>query len=156
MSDIEILLREIIDKVDNLEKKVDRIEKQVIPPVFDVKFDQPKILPQTSIWDDIKFNRPAELAEIKSTENFPHQITEDEYKEDGRYAKIEIIYYEVDGVFATLDDKLVEYLDEEYFGIDNLNSFNVCDIYLRDESIHVDYHMFYEGCTSYFAEHKGE
>ena len=136
MSDIALMLEEIQNKLDELDNKVEQL----------------KILPQTSIWDDIKFNRPAELAEI-----FPHQITEDEYKEDGRYAKIEIIYYEVDGVFATLDDKLVEYLEEEYFGIDNLNLFNEdCNIYLRDETKHVDYHMFYEGCTSYFAEHKGE
>lgn len=39
MSDIEILLRELIDKVDDLEKKIDRIEKQVTPPKFDVSFD---------------------------------------------------------------------------------------------------------------------
>lgn len=146
MSDIALMLEEIRNKLDELDNKVDQL----------------KVLPQTSIWDDISFNRPAELAE-----NFPHQITEDEYKEDSRYAKLEIIYYEVDGVFATLDDKLVEYLDEEYFGIDNLNLFgtkqasldgksNLYEIYLRDETKHTDYHMFYEGCTSYFAEHKGE
>ena len=39
MSDIEILLRELIDKVDDLEKKIDRIEKQVTPPKLDVSFD---------------------------------------------------------------------------------------------------------------------
>ena len=38
MSDIEILLRELIDKVDDLEKKIDRIEKQVTPPKFNVDF----------------------------------------------------------------------------------------------------------------------
>ena len=151
MSDIALMLEEIRNKLDELDNKVDQL----------------KILPQTSIWDDINFNRPAELAEIKPTEIFPHQIAEDEYKEDSRYAKIEIIYYEVEGVFATFDDKLVEYLDEEYFGIDNLNLFgtkqasldgksNLYEIYLRDERTHVDYPMVYDGCTSYFAEHKGE
>ena len=39
MSDIEILLRELIDKVDNLEKKIDRIEKYVTPQKFNVSFD---------------------------------------------------------------------------------------------------------------------
>ena len=130
MSDIALILEEMRNKLDELDHKVDQL----------------KIFPQMSIWE-----------EIKPIENFPHQIIEDEYEEDGRYAKIEIIYYEVDGVFATLDDKLVEYLSEEYFGIDNLNLFNADrNIYLRDETTHVDYHMVYEGCTSYFAEHKGE
>lgn len=142
MSDIALMLEEIRNKLDELDRKVERLNVFPIPQMA---------------WNDNSFNRPAELAEIEPIENFPHQITEDEYKEDGRYAKIEIIYYEVDGVFTTFDDKLVEYLNEEYFGYDNLNLFNAdCNIYLRDETIHVDYHMVYEGCTSYFAEHKGE
>ena len=145
MSDIALMLEEIRNKLDELDRKVDRL----------------KIFPQR-VWGDdsapLKEIEPIRLTEVfKPTEIFPYQITEDEYKEDSRYAKIEIIYYEVDGVFATLDDKLVEYLDEEYFGFDNLNLFNEnCNIYLRDEIKHVDYHMFYEGYTSYFAEHKGE
>lgn len=53
MSDIEILLRELNDKIDNLEKKVDRIEKQIIPPIFDVKFDQPTRYPELKIGDII-------------------------------------------------------------------------------------------------------
>ena len=147
MSDIDLTLEEIRNKLDELEHKVDKL----------------KMDPQI-IWD-INGLRPVESVElkkikaeaIKPVENFPRPITEDEYENDSRYAKIEIIYYEVDGVFATLNEKLVEYLDEEYFGYDNLNLFDVNnDIYLRDETIHVDYHMFYEGCTSYFAEHKGE
>ena len=148
-------MEEIINKLDELNHKVDVIHQKV---------DQLKIFPQM-IWDVNSFNKTAELEEIKAepfkpiepTEKFPHQITENEYKEDGRYAKIEIIYYEVDGVFTTFDDKLVEYLSEEYFGIDNLNSFDTdCNIYLRSETKYVDYHMVYEGCTSYFAEHKGD
>lgn len=149
MSDIALMLEEIQNKLDKLEHKVDVIHQKV---------DRLKIFPQMSIWEDCGIvDKPVELEEIEPTENFPHQITEDEYKEDSRYAKIEIIYYEVDGVFATFDGKLVEYLSEEYFGYDNLNLFNADnDIYLRDETIHVDYHMVYEGCTSYFAEYKGE
>lgn len=157
MSDIEILLRELNEKIDFLFQKVDILNKKV---------DQLYIFSSSQmVWDDNGFNKPVELEEIKAEpfkpvepiENFPHQITEDEYKEDSRYAKIKIIYYEVDGVFATFDGKLVEYLSEEYFGIDNLNLFNEdCNIYLRSETKYVDYHMFYEGCTSYFAEHKGE
>jgi hypothetical protein len=139
MSDIALMLEEIRNKLDSLEHKVDQIN----------------IFPQVIVCGDDN-SKPVKLEEIKPTEIFPHQITEDEYKEDSRYAKIEIIYYEVDGVFATFDYKLVEYLNEEYFGIDNLNSFYDCNTYLRDETIHVDYHMVYEGCTSYFAEHKGE
>lgn len=144
MNDIALMLEEIRNKLDELDHKVNKLY------VFS--------FPQMT-WNDDSFNKTAELEEIKaeSTEIFPHQITEDEYKKDGRYAKIEIIYYEVDGVFATFDDKLVEYLSEEYFGIDNLNLFDEdCNIYLRSETKYVDYHMVYEGCTSYFAEHKGE
>lgn len=140
MSDIALMLEEIQNKLDELDHKINQIN----------------IFPQMIVCGDSN-SKPTELEEIKPTENFPHQITEDEYKEDGRYAKIEIIYYEVDGVFATFDGKLVEYLSEEYFGIDNLNLFNAdCNIYLRSETKYVDYHMVYEGCTSYFAEHKGE
>ena len=154
MSDIEILLRELNEKIDFLFQKVDILNKKV---------DQLYIFSSSQmIWNDNSFNKTAELTEIepeliKPIEKFPHQITENEYKEDGRYAKIEIIYYEVDGVFATFDGKLIEYLCEEYFGIDNLNLFGRdCNIYLRSETKYVDYHMVYEGCTSYFAEHKGE
>jgi len=141
MSDIALMLEEIRNKLDELDHKVDIIHQKV---------DRLKIFPQMSVWKDY------DIVD-KPTENFPRQISEDEYEEDGRYAKIEIIYYEVDGVFATFDGKLVEYLNEEYFGIDNLNLFNeYCNICLRDETIHVDYHMVYEGCASYFVEHKGE
>ena len=152
MSDIALMLEEIQNKLDELDHKVDIIHQKV---------DQLKIFPQM-VWDDdnklLKEIEPIKPTEVfKPTEIFPDQITEDEYKEDSRYAKIKIIYYEVDGVFTTFDNKLVKYLDEEYFGIDNLNLFNKdCNIYLRDEIIHVDYHMVYEGCTSYFAEYKGE
>lgn len=148
MSDIALMLEEIQNKLDELDHKVDIIHQ---------KIDQLKILPQMSIWEDCSIvDKPVELEEIKPIEVFPYQISEDEYKNNSIYAKIEIIYYEVDGVFATFDGKLVKYLDEEYFGIDNLNSFKDCNTYLRDETIHVDYHMVYEGCTSYFAEYKGE
>jgi hypothetical protein len=141
MSDIALMLEEIRNKLDELDNKVDRL----------------KIYPPRIWWGDDSTPLEEIKAEpIKPTEIFPHQITEDEYKEDNRYAKLEIIYYEVDGVFATFDGKLVKYLEEEYFGIDNLNSFKDGNTYLRDETIHVDYHMVYEGCTSYFAEHKGE
>ena len=144
MSDIDLTLEEIRNKLDELEHKVDKL----------------KMDPQM-IWD-INGLRPVELKKIKAEpikpiEKFPQPITEDEYKKDSRYAKIEVIYYKVDGVFTTLDKKLIEYLDEEYFGIGNLNRLNAYyNVYLRDEKTHVDYHMFYEGCTSYFAEHKGE
>lgn len=141
MSDIALMLEEIRNKLDELDNKVDQL----------------KIFPQRVWGDDSTYLEEIKAEPIKPTEIFPHQISEDEYKEDSRYAKLEIIYYEVDGVFATFDDKLVEYLVEDYFGIDNLNLFNEdCNIYLRDERTHVDYHMVYEGCTSYFAEHKGE
>lgn len=51
MSDIEILLRELLDKVEDLEKKVDRIERQVVPPVFNVVFDQPTRYPELKVGD---------------------------------------------------------------------------------------------------------
>lgn len=68
MSDIEILLRELIDKVDNLEKKVDRIEKLVTPPKFNIHFD----------WGDDsceRFLRNPELKEIKDPIPNPYEIT---------------------------------------------------------------------------------
>ena len=139
MSDIALMLEEIRNKLDELDHKIDRL----------------KTYPQIPVWGDDSMPLEEIKPEIiKPTENFPHPITEDEYKEDSRYAKIEIIYYEVEGVFTTFDDKLVEYLDEEYFGLGNLNRLNAYyNVYLRDEKIHVDYHMVYEGCTSYFDEH---
>lgn len=65
MSDIEILLRELIDKVDNLEKKVDKIEKQVTPPKFNVSFD----------WDDDSLPpKVFEPMEIKDPVPNPYEI----------------------------------------------------------------------------------
>lgn len=145
----ELTLMRMVNKIEELENKLEELDHKV---------ERLKIYPPRIWWeDDSTPLKEIEPELIKPIENFPHQITKDEYEEDGRYAKIEIIYYEVDGVFATLDGKLVEYLSEEYFGIDNLNLFNTdCNIYLRSETKYVDYHMVYEGCTSYFAEHKGE
>ena len=159
MSDIALMLEEIRNKLDKLDHKIDELNV----------FPSPQM-----VWTDNSFifNRTAEMAELEEIKAEPpekilHQITKDEYREDSRYAKIEIIYYEVNGVFATLDDKLVEYLDEEYFGIDNLNLFgtkeasldgksDLYEIFLRDEFIHTDYHMLYDGFINYFAEHEGE
>ena len=148
MSDIALMLEEIQNKLDKLEHKINQIN---IFPQMIVCGDDSRPLKEI----EPEPLKPTEVC--KPTEIFPHQIMENDYENDSTYAKIEIIYYEVDGVFATFDGKLVNYLDEEYFGFKNLNLFNAdSNIYLRDEELHIDYYMIYEGCTSYFAEHKGE
>lgn len=67
MSNIEILLRELIDKVDNLEKKIDRIEKQVTPPKFNIDLN----------WGDDscgRFLKNPEPREVKQTTINPWEI----------------------------------------------------------------------------------
>jgi len=96
---------------------------------------------------------------------YPHQITKDSYERAGGYVKEEVMYYEQNGIFATLDDTIVDHLTEEYFGLDNLNLFgteqasldgksDLYEIYLRDEVIHTDYHIIYNGTEDF--DHLGD
>ena len=99
------------------------------------------------------------------TPKFPHQITKDMYERAGGYIKEEVMYYEQNGIFADLEDNIVDHLTEEYFGIDNINLFgteqatldgknDLYEIYLRDEELHTDYHIIYNGTEDF--EHLGD
>lgn len=97
---------------------------------------------------------------------YPHLITQDSFEHAGGYVKEEVVYYEQNGIFARLDDDtIVDYLDEQYFGIDNINLFgtpeasldgknSLYELYLRDEELHKDYHIIYNGKDDF--EHLGD
>ena len=97
---------------------------------------------------------------------FPHLITQDSYEHAAGYVKEEVMYYEQNGIFATLDDDtIVDHLTEEYFGLDNLSLFgteqasldhksSLYELYLRDEELHIDYHIIYNGTEDF--DHLGD
>lgn len=99
------------------------------------------------------------------TPKFPHLITKDSYEHAGGYVKEEVMYYEQNGIFADMEDNLIDHLTEQYFGLDNLNLFgteqasldgrnDLYEIYLRDEELHIDYHIIYNGTEDF--EHLGD
>lgn len=97
---------------------------------------------------------------------FPHLITQDSYEHAAGYVKEEVMYYEQNGIFATLDDDtIVDHITEEYIGLDNLNLFgsqqasldgksSLYELYLRDEVLHIDYHIIYNGTEDF--DHLGD
>ena len=49
---------------------------------------------------------------------FPHLITQDSYEHAAGYVKEEVMYYEQNGIFATLDDdSIVDHITEEYISL---------------------------------------
>lgn len=103
---------------------------------------------------------------IDESVKFPHLITQDSYEHAGGYVKEEVMYYEQNGIFATLDDDtIVDHITEEYIGLDNLNLFgsqqasldgksSLYELYLRDEVLHIDYHIIYNGTEDF--DHLGD
>ena len=84
----------------------------------------------------------------------PKQITKKEYDFDTRYNKVELMYYETNGIFTTMDDEVHDEYSEEYFGSDNILKFNspeasldgqnaFNELYLRDEELKIDYCIVY-------------
>ena len=93
---------------------------------------------------------PIQLNEV----HFPVQITKREFDFNTGYKKIELMYYEQNGVFTTMDDEICDEYKEEYFGIDNILKFNSeeasldgqsawNELYLRDDTLKIDYCLVY-------------
>ena len=97
---------------------------------------------------------------------FPHLITKDSYEHAGGYVKEEMIYYEQNGIFATVDDDtIMDQYTEQYFGLDNLSLFgqpeasldgknSLYELYLRDEVMHIDFHIIFNGTDDF--DHLGD
>lgn len=96
-------------------------------------------------------------------EHYPEQITMEMFEDEIAYRKETLMYYDQDGVFATLDDIPVNDLyDEKYFGSDNLALFGTMqasldgksstnELYLRDRLHNVDFHLIYNS-TECFSD----
>lgn len=98
-------------------------------------------------------------------EAYPHLIHKSEFERPGGYVKNEIIYYEQNGLFTDMEDNVIIHLSEKYFGVDNLSNFGseqarldnqsgMYEMYLRDEVMHQDYHIIYNGTDDF--EHMGD
>lgn len=89
---------------------------------------------------------------------YPHKITADQWAADKNYSKVSLIYYEIDGVFATVGDEPTDY-KEEYFGAHNINEFGCSSnsgmghdswtLMLRDELTKTDFQIYYDGNNSW-------
>lgn len=106
-----------------------------------------------------------EPLEVEDKHEHIKQITQDNYEHSAGYVKMEVMYYEQNGIFATLDDMIVDHLSEEYFGLDTLGLIgspqasldgksSQFELYLRDEEIHTDYHIIYNGTEDF--DHLGD
>ena len=93
---------------------------------------------------------PIQLNEVHALK----QITKREFDFNTGYKKIELMYYEQNGVFTTMDDEICDEYKEEYFGIDNILKFNSeeatldgqnawNELYLRDDALKIDYCLVY-------------
>ena len=95
---------------------------------------------------------------MEKTDPWPHKITNDEWLQNKNYSKVSLIYYEIDGVFATTGDEPTDYT-EEYFGIHNINEFGASSnsgmghdawtLMLRDELTRTDFQILYDGTNSW-------
>jgi len=95
---------------------------------------------------------------MEKTDPWPHKITMDEWLQNKNYSKVSLIYYEIDGVFATTGDEPTDYT-EEYFGVHNLNEFGASSnsgmghdawtLMLRDELTRTDFQILYDGTNSW-------
>lgn len=105
-------------------------------------------------------NKAIEREEQKEKVEFPHQITKENYEMSGGYKKEELIYYEQNGIFADMNDNVIDEYTEEYFGLDNLNLFGTdqasldgksdpYEIYLRDRALLLDFHIIYNGTEDF-------
>ena len=159
------------------------LDKSIDDP-DDQKITNPKFIYQDRIAEEMKENKPNydyskisreqysdlkkeyEREPIIEEGKFPHLITQDSYEHAAGYVKEEVMYYEQNGIFATLDDDtIVDHLSEEYFGLDNLSLFgteqasldhksSLYELYLRDEELHIDYHIIYNGTEDF--DHLGD
>ena len=117
-------------------------------------------------YDDLAKEYDREEPEVEE-EHYPEQITMEMFEDEIAYRKETLMYYEQDGVFATLDDIPVNDLyDEKYFGSDNLLLFGTMqasldgksstnELYLRDRLHNVDFHLIYNSTECFSDVIKG-
>ena len=127
------------------------------------KIDYSKIAKEE--YGDLKKEYERDKIEIDE-KAFPHLITKDSYEHAGGYVKEEMIYYEQNGIFATVDDDtIMDQYTEQYFGLDNLSLFgqpeasldgknSLYELYLRDEVMHIDFHIIFNGTDDF--DHLGD
>ncbi|MBP5594218.1 MAG: hypothetical protein J6Y02_02460 [Pseudobutyrivibrio sp.] len=102
--------------------------------------------------DYTKYSKIAENytgEEAKNLFQYPHEITEDEFDNEGGYKKVILTYYECDDIIADVNDQQSEYTVED-FGYENMNDFGFEGIkYLRNDKKEEDYKIIYEPTLSY-------
>lgn len=167
----------------NIEIKEEKIEPAITKPVV----TNPKILYQDRLakeeaeaerkkkqfdYSQVSKAKYTDLKEEYEREDpvidenqLPHLITQENYQHTGGYVKEEVIYYEQNGIFADMNDEIVDHLDEQYFGLDTLSLFgtkgasldgknSLYELYVRDETLHIDYHIIYNGTEDF--DHLGD
>ena len=167
--------------IEAAEKSVERSEEKAVAIVdksktritfdnVDIKnapkaaqqFDYSKISKEQ--YTDLKKEYEREEPIIEENQ-YPKQITRDEFERPGGYVKEELMYYEQNGIFTDMADAIVNHCTEKYFGADNLCKLGtpeatldgrsgMFEIYLRDEEIHHDYHIILNSTDDF--EHLGD
>ena len=128
----------------------------------DTGFDYSRI--SRSKYLDVQKEYEREEPEIDE-DRYPIQIKKSDYENPDAYVKEEVMYYEQNGIFADMEDNIIDHLTEAYFGNENLAKFGsqqasldgksgLFELYLRDEEIHTDYHIIYNGTEDF--EHLGD
>lgn len=103
-----------------------------------------------------------EREEIEEEYNeLPHQIGKGTYENSTGYAKLELMYYEQNGIFTYMDDTICNNVTEDIIGAENLALFGtddasidglsgMYDLYLRSNKIMTDFHLIYNGTEDYY------
>lgn len=158
----EIVVDKRLEKIEFTSPKTIMQERQAEEELKKTRFDYSKI--SKARYEDL--TKEYEREDIVVENQFPHLITQESYEHAGGYVKEEVIYYEQNGIFATVDDDtIVDHITEEYIGLDNLNLFGTdmasldhksssYELYLRDEELHIDYHIIYNGTEDF--DHLGD
>ena len=102
----------------------------------------------------------------EEVDELPHQITKDNYEHGLGFKKLELIYYEQNGIFTYTDDTICNNVTEDIIGADNLSLFGtddasidgmsgMYDLYLRSSKIMTDFHLIYNGTEDYYKVVQG-
>ena len=97
----------------------------------------------------------------EEVDELPHQITKDNYEHGIGFKKLELMYYEQNGLFTYMDDTICNNVTEDIIGADNLSLFGtddasidgmsgMYDLYLRSSKIMTDFHLIYNGTEDYY------
>lgn len=98
---------------------------------------------------------------LEEYDEHPHQITKGCYENEPGFHKMELMYYEQNGIFTYMDDTICNTVTEEVIGADNLSLFGtddasidglsgMYDLYLRSSKIMTDFHLIYNGTEDYY------